>query len=95
VNPRLRDEFPAWPVLLVGRGAPARGDDSPEADWAMALILLARTEGHCRCGGLRPGPVPERPECTCGGLRFQVFRPVPLTAAELAAVVLPREARRM
>jgi len=81
-------------VLLVAAGVPGRADSTPEADWTMALILLARAEGHGGCGGLRPGPVPERPECTCGRLRFQVFRPVPLTAAELAAVVLPREARQ-
>ncbi len=77
------------PVILVASGVPARADQSPEADWAMAMILLARAEGHGRCGGLRPGPVPERPECTCRGLRFQMFRPVRMTAAELAAVALP------
>ncbi len=77
------------PARLIAAGVPHRADRSPGADWAMALILLARAEGHGRCGGLRPAPVPERPECTCGGLRFQVFRPVPLTAAELASVPLP------
>ena len=78
----------AHPGRLVASGVPQRADSSLEADWSMALIVLAWAEGHGACS-MRPGPVPERPECSCGGLRFQLFRPVPVTAAGLAAVALP------
>lgn len=79
----------ARPGRLLAAGVPRRADRSPEADWAMLLILLAWAEGHGQCGGLRPGPVPERPECPCGKLRLAVIRLVRITPAELAAVVLP------
>jgi len=73
-RPQYRKATPAWPVLLVGRGVPARGDDSPAADWAMALMLLARVEGHGDCGGFRLGPG-DVLACRCGGLVFQVGPP--------------------
>ena len=81
------------PVILIAAGVPERADSNPEADWAMAMILLARAEGHGVCGGLRPVPGPDRLECWCGTLAFDVISPVPMTAGELAAVILPGAAR--
>jgi hypothetical protein len=81
------------PARLIAAGTPRRTDSSPAADWAMALILLARAEGHGACGGLRPGLAPGRLACPCGGLTFDVISPVPATAAEMAAVVVPGATR--
>lgn len=77
------------PGRLIAAGTPSRSDSTPEADWSMPLILLAWAEGHGACGGLRPAPGPEQLECTCGGLRFEVSRPVLRTADGPAGVVLP------
>lgn len=66
--------MPDRPVLLPAAGRPRRADQRPEADWAMALILLAWAEGHGSCRGLRPGPGGLL-ACSCSQLAFEIGGP--------------------
>ena len=72
--------MPDRPVLLLAADPPRRADTRPEADWVMALILIAWAEGHGSCRGLRPGPG-ELLACSCGGLAFEVGGPVAVSEA--------------